>query len=751
MMPVDEVPANAPVMTFDRVDKTRTAPSESSSKPPAKRNRIQLSCTQCRQAKLKCDRERPCSQCIKKGRASICIFKPPVARKRPTTSMQNRLEHLESLVKGAMASLPSNGHDGSASNSLTFSPDSASQLQAPTDIRGTSVETPIYAEDGVSNASGQVILGPNETTYVGATHWAAMLDDIEQVKTYFNEVEGEASLPDESVRSGLSLFFDPESLTTKEDLLAALPERPIVNRLIYRYFNSNSPALHVIHKPTFQNNYRKFWSDPHGSPISWLALIYSIMGLAIFAALGAGEENADLRGTPIEMIRTYRGCCAQCLVLSNNAQPGPYTLEAFLIYIEVAVAVRLALRMGLHRDSDNVGGNITPYQGEIRRRIWHLLVQMDLLASFHNGLPPMVQAIESDTRVPLNLKDEDFDEDTTELPASRPETEITGMSYTLAKGRIARVFGKIIEQANLLTLPPYHEVTALDQELRQAFAAVPPFLRVAPMELSITESPQLIVQRFSIAVLFHKSQCVLHRKYLMNKKDNAEFSHSKKAGIDASMELLSIQSEVHDAVQPGGPLCKDLWFVSSLSMHDLLLAAMIVYSSLMQESEGIALKPGDLQEPNTKQTQMIRALQRSYRIWTETTSMSVDIGKACGVLGNMVKRVNSVFRHYIEDTVVSAGSNDAAGCNDGESILRLSLNEPIPSPELPTSVFDLLSGGHYQGSDDTFLSPGLAMQSDFDAMSMPMDPLGAFLDTSMEFDWNVFDNHVRQPPVNDRA
>lgn len=104
---------------------------------------------------------------------------------------------------------------------------------------------------------------------------------------------------------------------------------------------------------------------------------------------------------------------------------------------------------GFHRDSDNVGGNITPYQGEFRRRIWHLLVQMDLLVSFHIGLPSMVQAIKSDTRVPLNLRDQDFDKDTTELP---PETEITGMSYILAKGRIARIFGKVVEQANLLIL-----------------------------------------------------------------------------------------------------------------------------------------------------------------------------------------------------------------------------------------------------------------------------------------------------------
>ncbi|CRG83923.1 putative transcriptional regulatory protein C139,03 [Talaromyces islandicus] len=454
--------------------------------------------------------------------------------------MLNRLNHLESLVKGSMASQPSDDID----------PRAKSQ----------------------NHVSGRVV----DATYVGATHWAAMLDDIEEVKGYFSEHGDETTPGDESVRPDISLLLNSNNATTttSEDLLAALPERNIVNRLVSRYFSSNSPALHIIHKTTFQKNYRKFWDDPRGSPISFLALIYSIMCLGTFAALGADEENANAGSTPTGMIQVYRGFCAQCLGLSNYARhPGPYTLETFLLYIEcefllskgdqmncyliVGVAVRLALRIGLHRDSDMVEGNIIPYQAEMRRRVWHLLVQMDLLVSFHNGLPSMVQAVKSDTRVPLNLHDQDFDECSTELPPSRPETEITVMSYPLAKGRLAHVFGKIVEQANLLTLPDYAEVTALDGELQQAFSAIPPFLRVVPMDLCITDSAELIIRRLSLAVLFQKSRCILHRKYLMKEKENAEFSYSKEVAIDASRELLRMQSEVHEAAQPGGMLCKD--------------------------------------------------------------------------------------------------------------------------------------------------------------------------------------------------
>ena len=411
------------------------------------------------------------------------------------------------------------------------------------------------------------------------------------------------------------------------------------------------------------------------------------MCLATFAAYGAGEEIPDTRGTPMEIIRTYRGCCAQCLVLSNYAQPGPYTLETFLIYMEgefilskddqmncylmVGVAVRLALRMGLHRDSENVAGNISVFQAEMRRRLWHLTVQIDLLVSFHIGLPSMAQSIESDTYFPRNLRDQDFDEYASELPASRPGTESTGMSYTIAKSRLCQVFGKVAEQANRLSLPHYDEVMTLDKQANLAFAEVPSFFRIIPLDQAITDSPQDIIQRFSLTLLFHKTRCVLHRKYLTKGSRNDEYSYSKKTALDASMELLFIQSEIHDAVQPGGSLSKDLWFVSSLSMHDFLLAAMIAYVSLVQAIEG----PGPI-ILSRQQEEVIKALERSFRVWAETRSLSVDARKAYEVLNSMMTRINSALRRDNSGETDSSSTNRAShggGYNDTNLMSGLSL------------------------------------------------------------------------------
>ena len=345
----------------------------------------------------------------------------------------------------------------------------------------------------------------------------------------------------------------------------------------------------------------------------------------------------------------YRGCCAQSLVVSDYTKPNLYTIEALLIYGEgdfvitktaqvngyilTGVMVRLALRMGLHRDPSKVGGNISVFQAELRRRSWHLVVQIDQLVSFHIGLPAMASTIESDTEYPRNLRDEDFNTDTVELPLGRPDTEMTPMSYTLAKSRLCKVFGIIAVQANKLSLPPYEEVMRTDTLLNEAYAKVPSFLRLVRLELAVTDSADLIMKRFSLALMFHRSRCVLHRKYLLREKDSPIFAYSKREGLDASMKLLHIQFSVDRAVQPDGAFSKTVWFMSSLSIHDFLLAATIVYLNLIKDI-GVTQITLD-----SDQAGMHQALEKSYAVWMHSKDTLEDARKASDILGLMLAKI----------------------------------------------------------------------------------------------------------------
>ena len=88
--------------------------------------------------------------------------------------MQNRLKHLESLVKDVMTvqnpsirnmDVPRHGIGDSTTNSHSIS-----MIDAP--------DHDLEVVATTSTPSGQVLLGSSESTYVGATHWAAMLEDV---------------------------------------------------------------------------------------------------------------------------------------------------------------------------------------------------------------------------------------------------------------------------------------------------------------------------------------------------------------------------------------------------------------------------------------------------------------------------------------------------------------------------------------------------------------------------------------------
>ncbi len=78
------------------------------------------------------------------------------------------------------------------------------------------------------------------------------------------------------------------------------------------------------------------------------------------------------------------------------------------------------MRMGYHRDPA-IYPQFTIFQGEMRRRIWACMNQLDSLTSYQLGLPSMIQDPQCDTQLPSNLLDEDFGPHSVHLPASRPE------------------------------------------------------------------------------------------------------------------------------------------------------------------------------------------------------------------------------------------------------------------------------------------------------------------------------------------
>lgn len=440
----------------------------------------------------------------------------------------------------------------------------------------------------------------------------------------------------------------------------------------------------IIHGPTFQKQYDKHWQNPNDSPVAFIGLLYAIMTLALQSYHRAGDEPPEYRGKSMQLSISFRRLTAQCLVLADIMSTSPHMLETMILHVQaefgrsrdaepgvmmlVGLFVKLAMRMGYHRDPAPYS-TITPFQGEMRRRVWTFVRQADLLFSFQSGLPSTLRDDHINTQIPRNLYDDELHEDMKGLPPSRPETEATPMSYMIAKARIAFIFGKVADRTVSVGNPPsYEEIMSYDTQLRAARSQIPPHLQLRAMQDSVRDPANLIMQRFGLELLYLKTMCILHRKYVARGRETHRYFHSRRACIDASMEMLNHQATLHQEAQPGGRLRSVKWFISSLTTHDFLLAAMVVCLDLyhVSEAERTGRTSSTASSPVTpdlmcqdRREQMVQALQRCVAIWDSLRDQSMEAFKASATLRVMLEKLmaHQAMQNVAKNANVKPNSN----------------------------------------------------------------------------------------------
>lgn len=143
--------------------------------------------------------------------------------------------------------------------------------------------------------------------------------------------------------------------------------------------------------------------------------------------------------------------------------------------------------------------------------------------------------------------------------------------------------------------------------------------------------------------MYHKAQCVLHRKYLVRAHENPRFTYSRRTCIDSAMELLRYQSLLHTETQPMGRLRSRHNRVTSLGSTDYLLAATIIcidmYHGQRLQAAG-RVSSDSYAWGRERREEIIAALRRSKGIWEELQDETIDAWKAGTALGVMLSKLN---------------------------------------------------------------------------------------------------------------
>ncbi|KAI1736353.1 hypothetical protein F4680DRAFT_265306 [Xylaria scruposa] len=484
-----EKPANEPSASTSSTTPSASQ-SAASNQPTATAAPPKLrSCVVCRSRKVRCDKQSPCSNCRRAGIPCVVpsADRPPRWARRlervahnaaageraaqaadtPTAQVMERLRSLESLVKDLSSQLEqahvaANSSTGNSPASSTQDREGDPQRSAP--LTGTST---------IRSQFGRLVLGDaNRSRYVSSGFWSRVNDELDEIRMETQHLaEADVDASDDEELSGTSpstyelertaserhAFLFQHNLSSSGPDLRDLHPLPSQIPFLLDVFKENiNAAVQIVHMPTVNKIARR----SRGTDIASLtpaneALMFSIY----YAAITSMEEDDVLNNfgsTKTELNLKYRLGLEHALARADFLSvPDIVLVQAFVIFLLLVrrhdsprwvwmmtgLLIRMAQALGLHRDGLHFK-HLTPFEVDIRRRVWYAVCALDVRASEDQGTEMTIQHGAFDTKLPWNIDDDDIGVHTKEMPIERPG--ITDMTFALISMEISNISRQMV-------------------------------------------------------------------------------------------------------------------------------------------------------------------------------------------------------------------------------------------------------------------------------------------------------------------
>jgi hypothetical protein len=256
----------------------------------------------------------------------------------------------------------------------------------------------------------------------------------------------EISSPDQSIPSSSStshqgFIFGYSSMKTTLRSLHPSPSQLFGLMLIYE--ENVDPVVRILHRPTTRNIIMKASSNTDALSKAEEVLLFSIYYGAV-CSLSPAQCEKQLGEDKEQLSHRFRFAVEQALARANFLNSSSLmVLQAFVLFLICVrtqddtrlvwalsgLTTHLAQALGVHRDGTKFG--LTPFETEMRRRLWWHICILDTRAAEDHGADPTFTEAFYDARLPLNINDDDISPETKETPKERQGT--TEMTFCLIR------------------------------------------------------------------------------------------------------------------------------------------------------------------------------------------------------------------------------------------------------------------------------------------------------------------------------
>ncbi|KAH6718329.1 fungal-specific transcription factor domain-containing protein [Leptodontidium sp. MPI-SDFR-AT-0119] len=397
--------------------------------------RLDRSCILCHQRKIRCDKKSPCGNCTRAD--VLCCFpkaEQPVRRPHKTTiaDVSSRLARLERTIQALAKDSPINGC-----------------VDTPPSKPVEDFSTPLRSDELLDRAPSEerLINGDCSSRYFNESFLSRIMEEEKDIHSLIGLQVDEKSQPEKrhaiQLEPLLSNFHKP---VTGESYH---PTKSCAVQLWQAFVNNVDPMIKIFHLPTTQAIVYAAIKNTNESGADTNALLFSIY-FAATASLNHKSLVNILGNDKTTALNQFKRGLEQSLATSKFLDtPNLVTLQAITLYIRClrvfirgrslwslnGLVVRCAQSIGLHRDGKNF--NLSPFECEIRRRLWWYIVANDSRVGEDLGLMILNFDGATDVELPLNVNDNQLEPNMKDLPPAEPRW--TEMSFTLIIMEVNRV------------------------------------------------------------------------------------------------------------------------------------------------------------------------------------------------------------------------------------------------------------------------------------------------------------------------
>ncbi|KAH7123039.1 putative Zn(II)2Cys6 transcription factor [Dactylonectria macrodidyma] len=557
--------------------------------PERRRKRPAISCALCRKRKIRCNREIPCSNCVR-SKNEQCIYEtpPPQLSSQPSrdASRASKLGSLQQPRRIAPVDTASSASSASSHVVVSSGPSSTSasspadaclsqdvehmrnrirqleeqlskatiqppQAPAPTEDSDSSFETASYRLAGTFHIHRSTLFGEaqvfrrsivHKTRMFGQSHWingaTMFLDMFPAVEPYIQDAS-RAVIGLHKCKS-LAKFIKSRRVSPwPSPPTRDLPSRDVADKLVDCYLRTMETFYRVLHIPTFMRDYEALWTsdaEPDKTFLVLLKLVFAI-GAPVY------DEHFSLRTSAIQWVyeaHTWISAPEFKSLLSMQSMQINILLmlarEATsvgrdLVWVSTGALLRMAMYMGLHKDPTCLP-NRTTFTVEMRRRLWNTILEIIVQSSMSSGGPPLFSLGDFSTEPPSNLDDDQL---LAEDPIPKPDNTFTQSSIARALRKTFPVRLSVAKFLNdMSTKGTYTKTLQLDAELRASYKTLCQTLKECQSSSERSPSP------FSLRVvdfIMRRYLSSIHIPFFEASLREATYAFSRKVVIDASLRI----------------------------------------------------------------------------------------------------------------------------------------------------------------------------------------------------------------------